>query len=212
MKEGKPEIREIVKEIFVTPPPKTSITPSPEATSEAEIIEETSWILEKSESCNVLIPISPYKASYEDNNTITRSWSSYSMTAGNDFPTPFLDIFNYVTINIFKSNEDTSENPRGMISIYCNNNVDKISDNDLKNKIISSAEEIGLSITETEEVEKWDKKSTKLLFSGGKFEGKIFYAFTTDKHLYLIGYENTHNDQPVIDDTLRSFNNLIFLD
>jgi hypothetical protein len=210
-KNGKIEIREVIKNVPVPPEEKPSVAPSQEATDSAEEIKEdfTSWTFKKNDGCNILAPISPYK----DIN-YSRNWKSYSKTAGDDFPNPVLNIFEKMELISF-SNENNETN-LGLVAIYCTDNTDKISVSGLKDKIASELEKDEelkqTSILESNEITMWNKDAMKIVMSGGTLDGVTYYATTTDSHLYLFLTKTESDDEMVKKDVSRIFNGIIFLD
>ena len=179
--------------------------------------DQWGWSFDKVENCNLLIPKSPYIAGYDQNNII-RDWKFTYLKVGNDFPIPFLNIFDQVALTTFRSKEETNENPPGEIAVYCNNNLENLTSNNLKEKIqtvIDNDEELkqaNLTIAESTETSIWGKSVVKIVFAGGKLDEKIFYAFTTSKHLYLVNQEINIDDEQVKKDVANIFYGLIFLD
>jgi len=210
-KNGKVEIKEVIKNVPVPPPDVTIEPTTQEATdSTKEVKEDTaSWTLKKSNNCNVLVPISPYKS--DDNS---RNWRSYSQTAGNEFPNPIFNIFEKMEIISF-SNENNETN-LGLVAIYCTDNTEKISVAGLKDKIASELEKDekfkDTTIVEASEITMWNKDSMKIVMSGGVLDGVTYYATTTDQHLYFFLTKAESDDETVKKDTERIFNGIIFLD
>lgn len=214
-KGGKPEIREIVKKVFVTPSPQVSITPSQEATTEANITKKTSWTLEKSELCNVLLPISPYKVGY-DNNNLLKTWIYSETQEKNSFPS--FDIFNSETsVSFEETNEDSGTIP-GRISILCADNLEKINAKTLTEKIENYLNNMGeiegniIAISSNEETSILGFTARKISFTNGLLEDTPYYAIATDNHLYLVSQISQLEDLQVKKDTLNIFNGIIFLD
>lgn len=206
-KNGKVEIKEIIRNVPM-PFPEVTLEPTKEATGSANPGKgETTWTLKKNENCNVVVPVSPYQ---EENEGIKRNWMTYSMFS----PQPFLNIFDQTeTIRFENTEDDTSSSS---ISIYCANNQGKTSLIDLRNEIdrqlASNASLQEVSILSSIEKNTWGKESLELIFSGGGLDGKKFYAVTTAKHFYLVSKEVNSSDEVVRQDAERIFHGLLFLD
>ncbi|MFZ5437599.1 MAG: hypothetical protein ACOZAK_00900 [Patescibacteria group bacterium] len=210
-KNGKVEIKEVIKNVPV-PPADVTIKPTEEATNSTAVSDKLNWQLQKNENCNVLVPVSPYKTT-ADNGELAQ-WKTYSLAADNDFPTPFLNIFNQIELVGFTESDQPTE--AGRMIIYCTDNPDGKAVLDLKNKITTELEtnEDLKEITIVSSLEKklWGKASLELVFSGRNLDGQIFYATATNKHFYLIGKQVTNPDENVKKDLERMFNGIIFLD
>jgi hypothetical protein len=210
-KDGKVEIKEIIKNVPV--PAKDVLEPTKEATEEASIIN--SWEFKKNEECNLLIPVSPYEISADEESN-NKKWIYESMETETEFP--FLN--NIVKVHFPETNENISESlSPGKIEIYCDKNSETLNNLSLEEKIKSilpdgsNEDDPQIAIKSSEEVVLWGRNVQKISFSDNKKLGnRPYYIFTTSEHIYLI-YSEENTDEPMIEkDLKKTFYGLFFLD
>lgn len=212
-KNGKVEIKEVIKNVPV--PAKDVLEPTQEATESAAVdndTPQTDWSLVKNEDCNVLIPLSPYQLITDDSEP--QKWQSHSFSKGDEVPSAFLNIFDQMEIVGFSNTDETNES--GRMGVYCTNNTDGQSVEELKNKIdneLKTNEDLKeISIISSLEKKLWQKDGLEITFSGSNLDGQVFYAIATDKHFYLINKQAETDNETVKKDLERMFGGLIFLD
>ncbi len=208
-KNGKVEIKEVIKNVPV-PPPDVTLEPSQEATSAAVTEDINSWKFKKNTACNILLPLSPYQSA--DNEI--KTWKSFSMSEGDGLSAPFLNIFDQRELAGFSSDDKLTDS--GRIVIYCAQKQENKPLAELKTMIdqelAKTASDQKISIISSLEKTLWNKNALEITFSGGEIDGQIFYLTSTDKHFYLIGKQATSSDEVVKKDVERMLHGLIFLD
>lgn len=209
-KNGKVEIKEIIKNVPV-PPPDVTLEPTTEATQAAQL-DPTAWQLKKNEDCNVLVPVSPYQSNNKNNQLQT--WKATSSTSELSSNSAFLNLFNKKELIGFTSDDQPTETAR--LVVLCADNPDNKSLQDLKYMISTklTTEETFKDISIVSSLEKtyWNRPSLELIFSGSSLDGQVFYATVTNKHFYLVSKQITTSDETVKKDADRIINGLIFLD
>lgn len=206
-KDGKVEIKEIIKRVEVPQEDQPIIEPDKEATDEAMLIQN-SWKLKKNDPCNILALVPPYEI--KDNQ---EKWV-YQTNNQKD-----LGVFTQMTFIEFQKTNKIDEAfiyPKGKVSIYCADNTEEWDASTLVNKIRESLEidkADDTTIKSSEEDSMWDKTVQKIKFSEGSIYGDDpYYAMTTDQHLYLISKSNSTENENILKDTKTIFENLVFLD
>jgi len=208
-KNGKVEIKEVIKNVPV-PPPDVTLEPSQEDTSAAVIEDATTWKLKQNQACNILLPLSPYQSTESE----VKTWKSFSMSVGDGLSAPFLNIFDQRELAGFSSDDKLTDS--GRIVIYCAQNQENKSLAELKTMIdqelAKTTTEQTVSVISTLEKTLWNKDVLEITFSGGEIDGQVFYLTSTSKHFYMVGKQATSPDEMVKKDLERMLHGLIFLD